>query len=142
VTIFPVISGRTGTSPILGGAGDFDLELLQRVVDLFLKDACAGLSSINDAITRSDSRALEHAAHKLKGAVANFHARAVVEAAQRLEKIGRGRDLSGALQAAAVLENEMKRLQPALIELGCQAAAVQVDVTGPLRSQRSAKPLD
>jgi dihydrofolate reductase len=29
VTIFPVISGRTGTSPILGGAGDFDLELLE-----------------------------------------------------------------------------------------------------------------
>jgi dihydrofolate reductase len=28
VTIFPVISGRIGTSPILGGAGDFDLELL------------------------------------------------------------------------------------------------------------------
>lgn len=28
VTIFPVISGRTGTSPILGGAGDFDLALL------------------------------------------------------------------------------------------------------------------
>jgi dihydrofolate reductase len=29
VTIFPVISGRTGTSRILGGAGDFDLELLE-----------------------------------------------------------------------------------------------------------------
>ncbi|MFF5076091.1 dihydrofolate reductase family protein [Actinoplanes sp. NPDC000266] len=29
VTVFPVISGRTGTSPILGGAGDFDLELLE-----------------------------------------------------------------------------------------------------------------
>jgi dihydrofolate reductase len=29
VTIFPAISGRTGTSPILGGAGDFDLELLE-----------------------------------------------------------------------------------------------------------------
>ena len=28
VTIFPVISGRTGTSPVLAGAGDFDLELL------------------------------------------------------------------------------------------------------------------
>lgn len=28
VTIFPVISGRTGTSPILADAGDFDLELL------------------------------------------------------------------------------------------------------------------
>lgn len=29
VTVFPVISGRTGTSPIFGGAGDFDLELLE-----------------------------------------------------------------------------------------------------------------
>jgi dihydrofolate reductase len=29
VTIFPAISGRTGTSPILAGAGDFDLELLE-----------------------------------------------------------------------------------------------------------------
>ncbi len=29
VTIFPVISGRTGTRPILEGAGDYDLELLE-----------------------------------------------------------------------------------------------------------------
>jgi dihydrofolate reductase len=29
VTIFPVISGRTGVEPIFGGAGDFDLELLE-----------------------------------------------------------------------------------------------------------------
>lgn len=29
VTVFPVISGRTGTSPILRGAGDLDLELLE-----------------------------------------------------------------------------------------------------------------
>jgi dihydrofolate reductase len=29
VTIFPVISGRTGVEPIFGGAGDFDLELVE-----------------------------------------------------------------------------------------------------------------
>jgi dihydrofolate reductase len=29
VTIFPVITGRTGVEPIFGGAGDFDLELLE-----------------------------------------------------------------------------------------------------------------
>ncbi|MEV6270706.1 dihydrofolate reductase family protein [Kribbella sp. NPDC051936] len=29
VTIFPVISGRTGSDPIFGGAADFDLELLE-----------------------------------------------------------------------------------------------------------------
>jgi dihydrofolate reductase len=29
LTTFPAISGRTGISPVLGGAGDFDLELLE-----------------------------------------------------------------------------------------------------------------
>jgi len=29
LTIFPVVSGRTGTSPVLGGADDFDLHLLE-----------------------------------------------------------------------------------------------------------------
>jgi dihydrofolate reductase len=29
VTVFPAISGRSGTSPILAGVGDFDLELLE-----------------------------------------------------------------------------------------------------------------
>jgi dihydrofolate reductase len=29
VTIFPVITGQTGTAPIFGGAADFDLELIE-----------------------------------------------------------------------------------------------------------------
>ncbi|GIJ49625.1 deaminase reductase [Virgisporangium aliadipatigenens] len=29
LTIFPVISGRTGTAPVFGGADDFDLDLLE-----------------------------------------------------------------------------------------------------------------
>jgi dihydrofolate reductase len=34
VTLFPVISGATGTDPIFGGAADFDLELVEsRVLD-------------------------------------------------------------------------------------------------------------
>ena len=34
VTLFPVITGRTGTDPIFAGAADFDLELLeQRTLD-------------------------------------------------------------------------------------------------------------
>ena len=28
VTVFPVITGRTGTDPVFGGAADFDLELV------------------------------------------------------------------------------------------------------------------
>ena len=30
VTLFPVISGQTGTDPIFQGAADFDLELIER----------------------------------------------------------------------------------------------------------------
>ena len=34
VTLFPVITGQTGVSPVFGGAADFDLELLeQRTLD-------------------------------------------------------------------------------------------------------------
>lgn len=29
VTVFPVVTGTTGNDPIFGGAGDFDLELLE-----------------------------------------------------------------------------------------------------------------
>jgi len=29
VTVFPVITGRTGEEPVFGGADDFDLELLE-----------------------------------------------------------------------------------------------------------------
>jgi dihydrofolate reductase len=29
LTVFPVVSGRTGTDPIFAGAADFDLELLE-----------------------------------------------------------------------------------------------------------------
>jgi riboflavin biosynthesis pyrimidine reductase len=34
VTLFPVITGQTGESPVFAGAADFDLELLeQRTLD-------------------------------------------------------------------------------------------------------------
>ena len=39
VTVFPVISGKTGTHPIFGGAADFDLELVEsRTLDGNIKE--------------------------------------------------------------------------------------------------------
>ena len=116
---------RSDTDPVLDRAALFtqfgdDAELLQGIVELFLQDAAILLFGITDSIARRDSRALEYAAHRLKGSVANFHAQTVVEAAQRLEIIGRGRDLSGAPLALAALQTEMRRLEPALIALGAE----------------------
>jgi hypothetical protein len=39
--VFPVISGWTGTSPILGGAADFDLELLE-TIPVTRRPSCSG----------------------------------------------------------------------------------------------------
>ncbi|HEY4452932.1 MAG TPA: dihydrofolate reductase family protein [Pseudonocardiaceae bacterium] len=39
VTLFPVITGQTGTSPIFGGAADFDLELIEhRTLDTHIQE--------------------------------------------------------------------------------------------------------
>ena len=89
---------------------------------MFLQDAAVLVFGISDSIARRDSRALEYAAHKLKGSVANFHAHGVVEAAHRLEMIGRGRNLAGAPMALAALKSEMRRLEPELIALGAECA--------------------
>jgi HPt (histidine-containing phosphotransfer) domain-containing protein len=56
-------------------------------------------------------------AHKIKGSVANFSAKSVIEAALRLENRARQKDLSGAQAAYAVLEKEIARLGRALINL-------------------------
>jgi PAS domain S-box-containing protein len=97
---------------------DGDLELLQYIVELFLEELPKLMGEIRDAVARHDSEALERAAHTLKGSVGNFHANAVVGAAQHLETIAREGDLRGAREALAVLEREAERLKPALITLG------------------------
>ncbi len=99
-----------------------DLDLIKAIVPLFLQDAAVMLSSIRDSIASADSLALQLAAHKLKGSVSNFHARPAVAASQRLEDIGKCRNTSGAPQALAVLENEMHRLEAALVDLTRESA--------------------
>src|SRR5207248_10364829 len=51
-----------------------DTTLLREVTDLFLEDAPRLLAEIRDAISRKDAKALERAAHALKGSIANFGA--------------------------------------------------------------------
>jgi CheY-like chemotaxis protein/HPt (histidine-containing phosphotransfer) domain-containing protein len=96
---------------------DGDLELLRNIVELFLDEAPKLLWEIGDAVTRRDREALERAAHTLKGSVGNFHASTVVEAALRLETMGREGNFVGAQEALAALESETARLKPALITL-------------------------
>ena len=92
-------------------------ELLRDVVNLYLEDYPNLLGGIRGAVERGDARALERAAHKLKGTVANFAARAAYDAALRMEVMGREGHLEQAAEALQDLESALKELRPVLLEL-------------------------
>jgi PAS domain S-box-containing protein len=91
------------TAARLGG----DRRLLRDLLDIFLAECPAMLSNIRRSIDAADPKTLRHAAHALKGSVANFAAPRPFEAAQRLEKMGIDDDLSGALLAFQELEEAL-----------------------------------
>lgn len=62
-----------------------DTELLREIVALFSDEAPRLLSEIRESITHCDSKALERAAHSLKGSVGSFGAQGAFDAALRLE---------------------------------------------------------
>jgi two-component system sensor histidine kinase/response regulator len=91
-----------------------DVELLLEIVELFLTDSSHQLAQIRDSAARRDAKALEKAAHGLKGALGNFSVQAAYDAALRLEMIGRSGDLNKADEALINLEEEIERLRSAL----------------------------
>jgi len=84
-----------------------DLELLREIAVLFLDECPRALLEIHQAVAGEDAVKLENAAHSLKGSVANFGASAAVEAAFRLEQMGRARQLAEAPEVLRALEQAL-----------------------------------
>ncbi len=99
---------------------DGDRELLREVVDLFREACTEMLEEMNNAIQKRDAMRLRQSAHTLKGEASNFGATATVQAALRLEMMGRDDDLIEAAAAYADLESALERLLPALIAFGAE----------------------
>jgi PAS domain S-box-containing protein len=91
-----------------------DRELLREVVRLFFETSPAMLAELRQAAAAGDAETLHRQAHTLKGMVGHFGARAAIEAALRLEVMGRDANLAGAEEACAALAAEVERLRPAL----------------------------
>jgi len=66
---------------------------------------------------QADAKLLEHAAHGIKGSVANFSAPAAEDAAFQLEQMGRAQKLDQAPQTVAALEQALALLQVELASL-------------------------
>jgi CheY-like chemotaxis protein len=95
-----------------------NVELLREMMALFLDELPGLLTSLREAVTAEDAKAVERAAHKLKGSVGNFSAHPAFEALLELEILGRDGNLSKAEPVYADLEKELQRLKSAMANLG------------------------
>jgi HPt (histidine-containing phosphotransfer) domain-containing protein len=94
---------------------DGDDELLAEMIAIFFEDGPRLLAETAAAAAQRDGRALERAAHSLKGSLSAFHAPAAVAVARRLEQIGRGGNLAEAERTLALLNVEHDRLRETLL---------------------------
>jgi HPt (histidine-containing phosphotransfer) domain-containing protein len=93
------------------------VQFLNEIATIFLDECPRMVQEIRFAWARGDAEALQHAAHTLKGCVANFGAGPAREAAFRLEAIGGSGDLARAPVACADLESELAHFTEALSAL-------------------------
>jgi CheY-like chemotaxis protein/HPt (histidine-containing phosphotransfer) domain-containing protein len=91
-----------------------DMELLQKMVQLFARQSRPLLIAIDDAVARGDGPALEQNAHKLKGSIGNFASQAAFHAAFELEQCGRNADFSKAPEICVRLKDHVEALNLAL----------------------------
>jgi PAS domain S-box-containing protein len=95
---------------------DGDSQLLREVAGIFLAQSPKHMGKIRRGISDLDPEILQRAAHALKGSAANLLAQGVMEAALKLEEIGRAGSVAGAKEALVTLEEELGKLESALGE--------------------------
>lgn len=95
-------------------AADGDSDLLHDLLRMFANEAPATLSKLRSAVELKDAHAIERTAHTLKGSVGNFGADAAVQAALKMEVMGRQGDLEHAREAFHSVEQEIQRVLAAI----------------------------
>jgi two-component system, sensor histidine kinase and response regulator len=90
---------------------DGDRQLMREMISLFVVTLQPLLTEIRRAVGERNARAVERAAHSLKGSVSNFEAPECVAAAHALEKMGHRGDLELMQQTFDTLERALDRFQ-------------------------------
>jgi two-component system, sensor histidine kinase and response regulator len=101
--------GRWDPAAALAYVGG-DRELLAELLAIFATDGPAHIQSLRDAITRADAEELTRVAHMLKGELHTLGAVTGASFAARLEEMGSGGGLDGALTLVTSLDGELSRL--------------------------------
>jgi CheY-like chemotaxis protein/HPt (histidine-containing phosphotransfer) domain-containing protein len=98
---------------LLGRVGG-DRELLKMLVDLFSESVPKQLAELRGAIDARNANLVHRLGHTIKGAVGNFASPAAIEAAQRLEIMGKEGHLDDAAVVFAELAETVERLKASL----------------------------
>jgi signal transduction histidine kinase/DNA-binding response OmpR family regulator len=93
---------------------DADVELRNELLALFLADCPRFVTEIGRSVEQRCASDLSKAAHTFKGALSAVAANRAAAAADRLDRLARGGDLSGVDQAHAELQDELSALLPEL----------------------------
>jgi HPt (histidine-containing phosphotransfer) domain-containing protein len=93
---------------------DGDEVLLGDLAKLFLEEIPKMLAAVWGAVSGKDADRLQRAAHSLKGSVATLAAQKAFDAALKLERLARARDLEDSEKVYAMLAYEIERLKPVL----------------------------
>ena len=88
-----------------------------RIIELYLGDAPARLAELRRALSAGDARAMEEAAHSIKGSSATLGALELAELCQELERIASRAMPSRAQARLDELEAEYARVEKAMREL-------------------------
>lgn len=104
--MIPILDREVALSRVGG-----DAELLKEIAVLFLGEYPKILDELRLAAERGDSRKLERTAHGLKGSVSNFGAGVAVEAARKLEAMGRAQQFDGVACVIGDLELALTSLR-------------------------------
>jgi PAS domain S-box-containing protein len=103
-------------SAVLDSLGG-DSELVLEIAAIFLEQSPKHMVKIREAVSKQDPKLLEYGAHALKGAAANLLAQGVVDAASKLEDLGRAGSAAPSEEMLRSLEEELGKLQQALSEM-------------------------
>ncbi len=93
---------------------DQDYEIFQAMAELFIEQGPKDLADTRAALTARNGVALARCAHRLKGAILQFCAPAVLDAIRELEELGKAGDLDRGMEAYRRVESELRRLLGAL----------------------------
>jgi two-component system, sensor histidine kinase and response regulator len=107
---------REALSRVLG-----DRHLLEELIDIVRAESPQLFAEIRRCVEVQDLRGLERAAHRLRGSVTVFGARAVAQAALALELMGRDHALVDASSRILELDRELRRLDRELSNLRVQS---------------------